>query len=373
MKMKSGHIFLIAAVLFAVWLHFPVGAHVKKTVPGVTASCVETGLTEGKKCMLCGKLIKEQKEIPATGLHVYDDDFDTSCNDCSHVRETNCSFAVVNHRIELYDANEKHSNLRMDVYKLGNKTVEDPADEQALKAIDSEAKTYSGITNINKVLLTDAGNYVALLKYNIGDDAEIKVPVAVTVTDDPKIVVDNDNKITIVDENPDNQNYMLTVYYTADEEVSDLSDETAVKNAAVRTEIYTDVSEMNNTVITQGGNYVFYLRYDNADGVKQTAVLAEKLTSRPVLRVDKENKVIVSCEDEAITDLRAYVYYFADQAELDAYDETSIEEWAGEPIAYWDLENVNYAVLNKSGNYVIHLHYNAESGHEKMIAVRVTI
>lgn len=373
MKIKSGHIFLALAILFAIWLHFPVGAHVKKSIPGVTASCVETGLTEGKKCMLCGKIISEQKVIPATGLHVYDDDFDSSCNDCSHVRETNCSFAVVNHRVVLQDANEKHNNLRVDVYRLGDKTVENPADEETLKAIAMEAKTHWGVANINKILLTDAGNYVVLLRYNVGDDAEIKIPVAVTVTDDPKLLVDDENIINVIDKNPGNQNHTLTVYYTADVEITDLSDEAAVKNAAISTETYTDISEMNKAVITKGGNYAFYLRYDSADGVKQTITLAEKLMSRPVLRVDKENRVIISCEDEKITNLRAYVYYFADQAELDAYNETSMEEWKGEPAAYWDLENVNYAALNKPGDYVIHLYYNTESGYEKTIVVRVTI
>lgn len=373
MKIKSGHIYLIAAVLFAVWLHYPVGAHVRKTIPRVTASCVETGLTEGKECVLCGKIISEQKIIPATGLHVYDDDFDNSCNDCSYVRENNCSFAVVNHRIVLRDANENHNNLRVDVYSLGDKTAENPADEQALTGIAGEVKTYWGITSINKVLLTDPGNYVVLLRYNVGDDAEMKIPVAVTVTDDPKLLVDDENKINVIDKNPDNKNHTLTVYYTADAEITDLSDEAAVKNAAISTETYTDISEMNKAVITKGGNYAFYLRYDSADGVKRTITLAEKLASRPVLRVDKDNRVIISCEDEKITNLRAYVYYFADQAEMDAYDEMSIAGWTGEPVAYWDLENVDNATLNKAGNYVIHLHYNTEFGHEKMIAVRVTI
>ena len=373
MKIKSGHIYLIAAVLFAVWLHYPVGAHVRKSIPRVTATCVETGLTEGKECVLCGKVISEQKIIPATGLHVYDDDFDHSCNDCSYVRENNCSFAVVNHRIVLHDANENHNNLRVDVYCLGDKTAESLTDEQALTGIASEVKTYWGITSINKVLLTDPGNYVALLKYNVGDDAEIKIPVAVTVADEPKLLVDDDNKITVIDEDPANQNHTLTVYYMADAAITDLSDETAVKNAAISSKTYTDIAEMNQAVITRGGNYAFYLRYDNADGINQTITLAEKLASRPVLHVDRENRVTISCEDEEITNLRAYVYYFADQAELDAYNETSIGEWTGEPVAYWDLENVDDATLNKAGNYVIHLQYKIEPGYEKTIVVRVTI
>ncbi|MBR3988664.1 MAG: CotH kinase family protein, partial [Clostridia bacterium] len=42
----------------------PVVAHTEEVVPGKDATCKETGLTEGKKCSVCGDTLVEQEEIP---------------------------------------------------------------------------------------------------------------------------------------------------------------------------------------------------------------------------------------------------------------------------------------------------------------------
>lgn len=39
--------------------------HTEESIPGYAASCDEPGLTEGKKCTVCGKITVEQEEIPA--------------------------------------------------------------------------------------------------------------------------------------------------------------------------------------------------------------------------------------------------------------------------------------------------------------------
>lgn len=51
----------------------------------VDATCSKTGLTEGKHCSVCSKTIIEQTTIP-TKEHTYDDNQDTTCNDCTYVR-----------------------------------------------------------------------------------------------------------------------------------------------------------------------------------------------------------------------------------------------------------------------------------------------
>ena len=38
--------------------------HTEETIPGKAATCTETGLTEGKKCSVCGEVLVEQEEIP---------------------------------------------------------------------------------------------------------------------------------------------------------------------------------------------------------------------------------------------------------------------------------------------------------------------
>ncbi len=41
--------------------------HTEEIIPGKEATCTETGLTEGKKCSVCGEVITAQTEIPAKG------------------------------------------------------------------------------------------------------------------------------------------------------------------------------------------------------------------------------------------------------------------------------------------------------------------
>jgi len=88
--------------------------------------------------------------------------------------------SVTDGKLSVTNANVDAANLRATIYNLGDKTVADITDEAALKAIDSAAKTQWGESNINKVTFTAAGNYVVLLKYNLGAETRI-VALAVTV------------------------------------------------------------------------------------------------------------------------------------------------------------------------------------------------
>lgn len=60
--------------------------HTEEVIPGKSATCTETGLTDGKKCSVCGEILEEQEEIAMTG-HVYDSDTDATCNVCGATRE----------------------------------------------------------------------------------------------------------------------------------------------------------------------------------------------------------------------------------------------------------------------------------------------
>ena len=45
----------------------PALGHTEEVIPGKDATCTEPGLTEGKKCSVCGEILVAQEEIPATG------------------------------------------------------------------------------------------------------------------------------------------------------------------------------------------------------------------------------------------------------------------------------------------------------------------
>ena len=44
--------------------------HTKENIPGKSATCTESGLTEGKKCSVCGEILVAQEVIKAKG-HIY--------------------------------------------------------------------------------------------------------------------------------------------------------------------------------------------------------------------------------------------------------------------------------------------------------------
>lgn len=52
--------------------------HTEQTLPAVSATCTKTGLTEGKKCTVCGKVTQEQQVVP-TLPHNYKDGVCTVC------------------------------------------------------------------------------------------------------------------------------------------------------------------------------------------------------------------------------------------------------------------------------------------------------
>ena len=63
----------------------PANGHTEVIDEAKAATCTETGLTAGKHCSVCAEIIEAQTVVPATG-HVYDDDYDATCNACGYTR-----------------------------------------------------------------------------------------------------------------------------------------------------------------------------------------------------------------------------------------------------------------------------------------------
>ena len=54
--------------------------HTEEMIPAVAATCTEAGLTEGKKCSVCGEILAAQEVIPALGHKYVEEETAPTCN-----------------------------------------------------------------------------------------------------------------------------------------------------------------------------------------------------------------------------------------------------------------------------------------------------
>lgn len=344
--------------------------HDEVTVPGKAPTTKEPGLTDGTKCSKCNAILVEQQEIPATG-HTYDHDFDTDCNICGYIRKIEGVFRFENYRVVFSDVNEMHKNIRAVVYKLGDKTVADPTDESVLLTIDPNASTRWGVGDINKILLTDAGNYVVLLKYNVGT-AVVRVPMVVSVSADPKLIIDKNNKLTILDSNEANINHRVVVYYLGDKTVENIYDESALLEVDNAPRTIWQKTRINRLALTKGGNYVLHLCYNVGNGAKVTVAQQFTVFAIPSLSVSN-NMLVATEENDENRNHRVTVFYLGDGLVEDPFDEAEVQSAALSSKTYWGLEAINKAELTRGGNYVIHLYYNVGTSEKRTLALELMV
>ena len=103
--------------------------HTEEPVPGYKATCSEPGLTDGMKCTECGTVTLEQKEIPATGEHSFDElveDVASTCSTLGHITmKCTCGKTETTYSEE-YDENN-HEDVR-DI-KASDPTCTEPGSE----------------------------------------------------------------------------------------------------------------------------------------------------------------------------------------------------------------------------------------------------
>ena len=348
----------------------PATGHWENIIPGYPATCTESGLTDGKTCSVCGEVLAVQETISALG-HSYDDYYDADCNACGDIREVG-TFKFENYRVIFSDNDESRKNWRVEVYKLGDQTVADPTDENALKAIDPDAQTIWGITRINNILITDAGNYVLLLKYNVGT-AVVKVPMVLSVSADPKLIIDKNNKITAIDENTDNINHRIVVYYLGENTVEDIYDEATLKAIDAEPETHWQMTRINRLALTKGGNYVLHLCYNKAGSNKITVAQQFTVFSIPSVSVNINNMLVAIEENFENRNHRATVFFLGENTVEDPFDESEVKAAAISSKTYWGLPAINKAEILKGGNYVIHLYYNVGTSEKRTLALDMYI
>ena len=355
----------------------PALGHTEEIIPGKEATATEPGLTEGKKCSVCGEILVAQEEIPATGTgecieHTYTDDNDAVCNNCGFVRQMVDAFDFVNYRVVFSDSDTTHKNPRAVVYKLGDQTVADPSDEKALKAIDPTAETHWQAAYINKILITDAGNYVVLLKYNVGTSV-VSVPMVLTVSADPKLIIDQNNKMTILDEDETHINHRVVVYYLAGESVEDIYDTEALAAIDAEPETHWQKTRINRLALTEGGTYVLHYQYNIGTSAAYTVAQSFTVESIPSLVVDVNNMFHASDKNASNTNHRVTIYNMGDAEVEDIFDETVVAAAAVSSETVWGLTSINDIEIKEAGNYIVHLYYNIASGHKRTLALDATL
>ena len=126
----------------------PPTEHITVTDPYKAPTCTDTGLTEGKHCIVCEKIIEEQKIIPKTG-HQYTDGI---CQNCRHHRESTGLIYQISESGDFYTVTGRGScsdNYIVIPEKYNNLPVR--------KISDS---AFTGDTDIYRITLPDTVEYI---------------------------------------------------------------------------------------------------------------------------------------------------------------------------------------------------------------------
>ena len=354
----------------------PAKGHTEEAISGKDATCNETGLTEGKKCSVCGEITVAQEEIAALG-HTYDNDFDATCNVCGEIRVVEDGLTVTaDNKLQLVDSNANHIYHRVTVYFLGDQTVSDITNEAALKAIDPNAETFWGFAQINGKELKESGKYVLVLNYNNGvgskkESVFVEADVVVSELVLPTVDVDV-NKIVATPGSDEIINYRAVVYYLGNRTVTDITNEAALKALDPTAKTSWGLSEINKIQLWKSGNYVVHLQYNIGKSVKY--IVAKEFTvAFDGLTLDVVgNQLVAADPDNTYLHHRAVVYYVGDEL-VNPENEAEVKAAAITETTYWGLNSINNAKLTQSGNYVVMLHYNLANSPKLTIAIAVTI
>ena len=204
--------------------------HLPTTVPGKAATCLETGLTEGSKCSLCGKSLTAQEIIPASGhKESVDRAVEASCTDSGLTEGKHCSVCdtvliaqeVVPATGHSYVYTQVNSSAHLVTCKNCNLSVEAShiyadgvcicGEQESTESVEDASLKLSHSLN----LASDITLNYAIAAENLFDfDMEtVKVEVRIPVYEG-NIVVE-ENTITLLPELRDNYYYFVLEGMTA--------------------------------------------------------------------------------------------------------------------------------------------------------------
>lgn len=148
----------------------PAKGHKIVTDPAVEATCTQSGLTEGKHCSVCKEVITEQKVIPAKGHTIVTDKAvkatceqsglteGTHCSDCNEVIQKQETIAALGHEYLSGAIYDKKTAQVVDICKRCAKQTKRLAnlvsligDEQNTKFEDMDGKEISSIPDNLKI------------------------------------------------------------------------------------------------------------------------------------------------------------------------------------------------------------------------------
>ena len=382
--------------------------HTEEVMPYVWPSCTESGLTAGKKCSVCDEVLVAQNRIPAYGHskqtvsevgkypacredgwgydivqcsncgkefsrervtlpargHIFAFGDDT-CFDCPYTRVMPDDLYVGENGYlcwKDYDGwSEENIYFRATAYYVGDETVADIYDEEALKAIDPNATLKWGLDSIGKLQLLKEGKYVVVLKYC--DDAGAKQVTAVELNGytykKPSVYLSG-HKLRLNKEACTNPR--ATVYFLGDEAVADINDIAALEEAAVTAKTYWG-DQINKAQFILNGNYAVKLDY-NVGAAKQTVMQSFSVDFGDMILDVSGNKLVAADPAGNYIYHRAVVYYLGDGETVE--DAISTE-------TYWTLDTINKVKLTKPGNYIVMLHYNLKNSAKMTVTAQVTI
>ena len=225
--------------------------------------------------------------------------------------------------------------------------------------------------DINNVEITEAGNYIVHLYWNVGTGVKRTLAVEATLYERPVLVVTEDNKLNVSYENTTViTNARLQYFYFGENSIEglDIYNADALKAAATTTSsTIWGKSSINKTELSERGNYVIHFYYNEVtfdeNGVQQgskkkTVAITTTIydITKPVLSV-VDGKLTVTNANVDATNLRATIYNIGDNTVADITDEAALKAIDSAAKTQWGEENIN-KVTFAEGNYVVLLKYN---------------